>query len=338
MTMKQIFLALILTAAVFPASGKTFWLGADVSAASELERRNWKLYNTAGEERNYFALMKEIGMNAIRLRVWVNPKQGLCSPADVADMAEQAKREGLEVMIDFHYSDWWADPGKQNIPEQWKYMTLEQMKDALSEHTRYTLNLIKAKGVDVRWIQIGNETTNGFLWPVAFVGDNIEEYAALTEAGYQAAKEVFPEAVCIVHLDCGSDINRYHKIFNGLKKFGAHWDMIGMSVYPYWDLDSKLTQSEDETLEKVIENINLLHEEYGTPLMIVETGYDVKCPNQGKLFMQRLIKQSRDNTGGACEGVFYWAPEAEEFYPLGAFHDHKPTVILDPFNANLMPE
>lgn len=334
--MKILFFLLAILIAAVNINADTFWLGADVSGTSELERRGVQLYNATGQPRDNFSLMKELGMNAIRLRVWVNPKFDECSPADVAQMAQRAHDLGLAIMIDFHYSDWWADPGKQFIPEQWKDFSFEQMCNAVAQHTAYTLKLIKERGIDVTWIQIGNETTNGFLWPMGNAHDNMRQYAGLTEAGYQAAKNVYPDAICIVHIDCGSDINRYNYIFDGLKQYGAHWDMIGMSVYPYWDLKEHLTESEDETLSKVIANIKTLNKKYGTPLMIVETGYDVMCPNQGKLFMQRLISQAYSNTDGACRGVFYWAPEAEGQYPLGAFHDRRPTIILDPFDTRLL--
>ena len=183
----------------------------------------------------------------------------------------------------------------------------------------------------MKWIQIGNETTNGFLWPMGRVPENMKQYAGLTQAGYRAAKKVYPHAQCIVHLDAACDIERYHTVFNGLKKYKAQFDMIGVSVYPYWDMDAGLTKSEDETLERVIANINTLSQEYNCPVMIVETGYEARRPEAGKAFMARLIDAARNRTGGHCPGVFYWAPEAEGHYPLGAFHNHRPTAIMDAF-------
>ena len=111
----------------------TFWLGADISGTTELEARGKQLYNANGEPRENTRLMKELGLNAVRLRVWVNPKDGFCRPDDVLLMASRAKAEGMEVMIDFHYSDWWADPAKQNIPAAWKAMNYDEMRQALAE-------------------------------------------------------------------------------------------------------------------------------------------------------------------------------------------------------------
>ena len=309
----------------------TFWLGADISGTTALEAHHVQLYNVQGEPRENTALMKEYGLNAVRFRVWVNPKDSLCSKEDVLVMARRAKEHDMAIMIDFHYSDWWADPSQQNIPAAWKEMNYEEMKEALAQHTRETLQLLKDNGIDVKWVQIGNETTQGFLWPMGHTKEDMEQYAGLTQAGYDAVKTVYPEAVCIVHLDAACDPYRYHFIFDGLRQYAAKWDMIGVSVYPYWDVRAGLTKNEDETLEKAIDNINALYERYGTPLMIVETGYDADRPEEGKAWLKRMINAARTQTGGHCLGLFYWAPEAEGHYRLGAFRNHRPTAIMDAF-------
>ena len=184
--------------------------------------------------------MKELGLNAIRLRVWVNPKGGFSSKEDVLVMAKRAQALDMAIMIDFHYSDWWADPAKQNIPAAWANYSYKQMKRALAKHTTETLQLLKDNGIDVKWVQVDNETTNGFLWPMGRATDNMRQYAGLTDAGYAAVKKVYPEATVIVHLDCACDAKRYDFIFDGLRKYKARFDMIGVSVYPYWDIDTKL--------------------------------------------------------------------------------------------------
>lgn len=117
----------------------------------------------------------------------------------------------------------------------------------------------------------------------------------------------------------------------GLKQYGARWDIIGLSVYPYWDQRAKMTSSDEETLEKCISNINRMYKKYGTDIMIVETGVEAKQPETGKLFISKLLDAAYTQTDGHCLGVFYWAPELEGHYPLGAFNNHKPTVIMDAF-------
>ena len=328
----SVLMALLTIAARAQTTDQTFWLGADISGTTEMEARGTRLYNTKGEIRENTALMYELGLSAVRLRVWVTPRGGFCNPQDVLAMALRAKYYGMAVMIDFHYSDWWADPAKQPMPATWQYFTYDEMKHALAEHTRHTLLLLKEHGVDVRWVQIGNETTHGFLWPMGRAEDNMAQYAGLTDAGYEAVKSVYPEAQCIVHLDGGCDPARYDFIFDGLRQYGARWDMIGLSVYPYWDREAHLTKSDDETLSRVVDNIKRLHKKYGSETMIVETGVEAKRPAEGKLFMQKLIRAAHDATDGHCHGVFYWAPELEGHYPLGAFQDHRPTQIMDAFS------
>ena len=313
------------------AQNRHFWLGADISGTTAFEARGQRLYNAQGQLRENTALMHELGLDAVRLRVWVNPRDGFCNMDDVLTMALRARYYGMAVMIDFHYSDWWADPAKQPIPATWQYYTYDEMKHALAEHTRATLQLLRQHDIDVRWVQIGNETTHGFLWPMGRAEDNMQQYAGLTDAGYEAVKSVYPDAVCIVHLDGGSDASRYDFIFDGLRRYGARWDMIGLSVYPYWDRDAHLTSSDAETLQKVIANIKRLYQKYGTECMIVETGVEAKRPAEGKDFMQRLIRATYADTEGHCHGVFYWAPELEGHYPLGAFQNNRPTAIMEAF-------
>jgi arabinogalactan endo-1,4-beta-galactosidase len=311
----------------------TFWLGADISGTTELEARGVQLRNAQGEPRENTALMRELGLNAVRLRVWVNPVAHGCfsDKDDVVKMALRAKDWNMALMIDFHYSDWWADPGKQNIPDEWKQMDYQQMRQALADHTREVLTAIKEAGVDVRWVQVGNETTHGFLWPMGRAEENMQQYAGLTDAGYAAVKQVYPKAQVIVHLDGGCDPYRYDFIFDGLKKYKARYDMIGLSVYAYWDIDSGLTKSWQESVEKATANINRLWTKYRKPMMVVETGAEAKKPEEGKQIMEAVIDMARNKTNGHCHGVFYWAPEAEGQYPLGAFEGGKPTVIMDAF-------
>ena len=322
---------LLVATAMAAQTEEPFWLGADISGTTELEAYGVKLYNNKGEIRENTALMKELGLNAIRLRVWVNPRGGFSSKEDVLEMAKRAKYYDMAIMIDFHYSDWWADPGKQPIPAAWQYFSYGEMQYALAAHTRETLQLLKDNHIDVRWVQVGNETTHGFLWPMGRAEENMEQYAGLTEAGYKAVKSVYPDATVIVHLDAGCDPQRYDFIFDGLKKYGAHWDMIGISVYPFWDVEAKLTKDYKETIKAFTDNIKRMNKKYDCESMIVETGVEAKKPVEGKKILSEIIDAARNKCDGHCKGVFYWAPEAEGAYPLGAFENHRPTVIMEAF-------
>ena len=131
-----------------PVQAEDFVMGADISWVTWMEAAGFKFFNAAGQERECTALLREIGGDAVRLRVWVNPADGWCGKDDVVVKAKRAQALGLKVMVDFHYSDSWADPGKQPVPEAWKTMGPEAMAQALAAHTREVLQALKDAGVD----------------------------------------------------------------------------------------------------------------------------------------------------------------------------------------------
>ena len=340
-----------------------FYKGADISWVTELESKGQKFYNANGNERECTALMKEYGMNAIRLRVWVDPSKhdNWCNKEDLLVKAKRAKALGMEVMVDFHYSDWWADPAKQNIPASWKGHSYEEMKKDLADHTKEVLQFLKDNGITPKWVQVGNETTNGMLWSVktneqgweikdengnttitesmGHATRNPEQYAGFFKAGYESVKEIFPDAVVIVHLDNGFDEDLYNWNLDILKNNGAKFDMIGMSLYPYW-AESFHNKTAEQTISGCMANIQKVKAKYGCDVMIVETGM-LCADEQGKLAsasvleegykqLARIIKESKEV---GCKGVFYWEPECKPSqYKLGAFtEDGRPTRIMDAF-------
>lgn len=339
-----------------------FWLGADLGWVTEMEANGHTFYNKAGEPRECTALMKELGLNAVRLRVWVDPSAhgNWCNKNDLLVKALRAKNLGMAVMVDFHYSDWWADPQKQNIPASWSGHSYEQMKQDLAAHTVEVLNLLKDNGVEPKWVQVGNETRDGFLWTVksgpqgwpeldengnttiiesmGSASRNPEQYAGFFATGYDAVKSVFPNAIVIVHLDNGFDQQLYDWNLGILKDGGAKWDMIGMSLYPYWAMDGGFRDDAETTITDCIANIRHVSEKFGCDVMIVETGFLVDESNpavleEGRRQLARVIREAKTLTDGHCKGVFYWEPECKPSqYKLGAFtEDGHPTVIMDAF-------
>ena len=141
----------------------TFAKGADVSWITEMEASGKKFYNASGTAMEGMALLKSLGMNAVRLRVWVNPSDGWCNKADLLVKAKRAKSLNMRIMIDFHYSDSWADPGKQTKPAAWTSYNLSELKTAVADHTKDVLNELKSNSITPEWVQVGNETGNGIL-------------------------------------------------------------------------------------------------------------------------------------------------------------------------------
>lgn len=199
----------------------------------------------------------------------------------------------------------------------------------MRDHTVDVLQGLKSNGIDVEWVQVGNETTDGMMWPLGRASDHMQNYALLTQEGYDAVKAVYPDAKVIVHIDKANEIDRFTGIFKRLKLFGARWDIIGMSFYPeVW---------KDET-DRVVENIISLSERFGTPCMIVETGMPRDNAEEGNKAMTYLFDRMINHTKGYCRGIFYWEPETyrESGYDKGAFGDDgRPTETLDAFNMQL---
>ncbi len=346
--MHRIITLLFATLTALAGYADDFALGADISWCTQMEAHGQKVYNYLGEERETTELMKELGMDAIRLRVWVNPQGNYCNAADVLVKAQRAKALGMDIMIDFHYSDGWADPEKQFIPKAWEGHKYKQLCKDVAEHTTSVLTLLKDNGITPKWVQVGNETTNGFMWPIGKIRetqgelkgmwmneDQMAQYAGLFKAGYEATKAVFPDALVIVHLDRGHKEELYLANLDALKNNGAKWDLIGMSLYPYWAFDGGYTGTIERLYADCMMNIKDLYDRYGTESMIVETGFvvDEKDPlvtGQGREDFQNLIKACKTETGGHCRGIFYWEPTCRPGgYKLGAFHsDGKPTDII----------
>jgi arabinogalactan endo-1,4-beta-galactosidase len=243
-------------------------------------------------------------------------------------------------MVDFHYSDWWADPGHQPVPHAWADHGVEQLCQDVADHTIEVLTLLKDNGIEPKWVQIGNETSNGMIWPVGHAApDSCENYAKLFIAGYDALKKVFPNSIGIVHLDNGWNPALYDWNLGGLRKYGAKWDMIGMSLYPYWAHQSDSTRQADPTISDCMDNIRRVGEIYQCPVMITEVGFEVdesrpEVLAEGKRQLLRVLRESKSETNGICRGVFYWEPECRPSqYRLGAFtEDGHPTIIMEAFS------
>lgn len=311
------------------AADTAFAKGADVGWVSEMEASGRVFRNRGGAAEDLYAILKEQGMDAIRLRAWVNPQDGWNGIADVVAKAKRAQAAGMRLMIDFHYSDSWADPQQQTKPKAWAQYTVPQLAGAVAEHTRAMLSALRDAGVTPTWVQVGNETRTGMLWPEGDATQHMDNYARFVDAGYGAVKQVFPDAIVIVHVDNCHDNATFRWNFDGLKAHGARFDMIGASSYP--TTANNLTWQ--AATKACLANLNDMVHRYGKPVILSEVGVPWDHPD-GRAVIADLIAKARAVDDGGARGVFYWEPEAYDWkgYPMGAFdRGGKPTAIMDAF-------
>ena len=321
------------------AQETNFVKGADVGFLQGQERRGVVFHDRNGRERECLELLKnDYQMSAIRMRVWVNPRGGDCDKNELLAMAKRVKALGMDLMVNFHYSDTWADPKQQGIPAAWKGHSYKQMKRDLREHTIDALSLLKQNGITPRWVQVGNETANGMLWPMGHIEKNPKQYAGFIGAAYDAVKEVFPESIVIIHLDRGHKQSLYDYNLDIVKKYGGKWDMIGMSLYPYWARKDHPELNADSIITDCMRNIRYCSKKYGCDVMIVETGFEVdeqhpELMEEGRRQLTRIVREAQTETDGHCRGVFYWEPQClPGGYKLGAFNSKaQPTAIMEGF-------
>lgn len=297
-----------------PIATPSFAKGADISWYPEMKSDGKSFRKKDGSQAELPEVLKDAGFNAVRLRVWVDPYQGHSGKAEVLQAAEAAKAAGLALMIDFHYSDFFADPSRQKIPAAWEAdkNDLDKMCQHVSSHTSEVLKALKDKGVKVHWVQIGNETRNGMLWPAGQlwtaagdIPDGRANFAKLYNAGYDAAKAVFPDAVVMPHIDNAYANDAWW--FKQIKEKGGKFDAIALSHYPHYE--SKLngsTLTPEQVNSNAINAVKSLYSTYGVPVYIAEVGVNSSRSGAAALlasFMSEIRKIS------GCKGVFYWEPE-----------------------------
>ena len=311
----------------------SFVKGADVGWLPQMEATGYKFYDTDGSQKDCLQLLKDRGMNTIRLRVWVNPNDdkasGHCSKEETVVMALRAQKMGMRIMIDFHYSDSWADPGKQFKPKAWENHSFPDLLNDVYSHTYDVLNALKTAGVTPEWVQVGNEIPGGMMWPEGSTS-NWGQLAQLLNKGYEATKAIDKSIKVIVHLDEGNNSEKFRTFFDNAKANNVKYDVIGMSYYPFW-----IKKDYTETIADLANNMNDMVSRYNKEVMVVEVGgeYD-KVQNTYDMLVATIkaVKAVPNNKG---LGVIYWEPQGEKSwsqYSLSAWQsDGKPSPALDAF-------
>ncbi len=308
-----------------------FMRGVDISSLYEIEQNGGKYYNAQGQEEDLFKILADNGVNWVRLRVWNNPTDGGGSNSVEVDknMAVRAKKAGLKLLIDFHYSDTWADPGKQPCPAEWKNLSEKQLNAAVEKYTKESLQAFIDAGARPDAVQIGNELNNGFMWPIGKIWGNAGEKVGGMDAfvgllksaskGVRAAENGGEKIKIIIHLANGGENALYRAIFDPITQAKVDYDIIGLSFYTYW-------HGSTNDLKK---NMTDLGKRYGKEMAVMETAYAFTKEDgdaQGNVFMvysgddsgyipsvQGQATAVRDVIAAVASvkngtGVFYWEP------------------------------
>ncbi len=266
---------------VYTGTAAEFINGADVSHLPQLEDFGGKFYDRQGERQDCLDILKEHGCNYIRLKVWNKPGLPFSDPAGYNDkahvlqMAKRAVAKGFKLLIDFHYSDWWTDPGKQYIPEAWKELSFERLNTALYDFTYDVLNSLKLQGTLPQMVQIGNEITNGMLWNAAKISDDFDtpeqwdKLCTLLKSGISAAKSVSQAIKTIIHIERGGDNERSRYFYDRLVERQVTYDVIGLSYYPIWH----------GPIRDYASNIKDLSQRYDKEIAVVEVAYPYTVEN-----------------------------------------------------------
>ncbi|MDD3321335.1 MAG: glycosyl hydrolase 53 family protein [Paludibacter sp.] len=319
--------------------------GADVSWLPQMEATGYVFKNDNGVSEDCLKILKDKGINSIRLRTFVNPStnrtSGHCSKDETVAMAVRAQQMGMRIMIDFHYSDTWADPAHQAKPAAWVGHSFTELLDDVYNYTFDVMNALKTAGVTPEWVQVGNEIPSGMIYPEGSNESSWTQLIQVINKGYDAIKTVSSTSKVILHVDQGNDNSRFRWWFDNAKNGAAKYDIIGMSYYPYW-----LSGSPNFTLSinDLGNNLNDMVSRYGKEVMVVEIGgVDTEAQNTFDMLTAVIAKvKAVPNSKGL--GVFYWEPEGAKSwsgYSLSAWGNNgQPTIAMNAFNnltANYTP-
>ena len=269
-------------------------IGADISFLPQLESRNIK-FSDNGTEKDAINILKDHGFNYIRLRLFndpardsgYSPKKGFCDLEHTLQMAKRVKAAGLKFLLDFHYSDYWADPEKQYKPAEWIGLNASQLREALYVYTKKVLLALKAQGTLPDMVQVGNEINHGIVWPDAHIS-KMDTLAQLLNAGIRGVKEIAPSTVIMLHLALGGQNDECEFFLDNMLMRGVKFDVIGLSYYPKWH----------GNLEDLQQNLTTLSKKYQQDLIVAEY-------SQSKQEVNDMVFRLPGNKG---KGTCIWEP------------------------------
>ncbi|MBN2394793.1 MAG: arabinogalactan endo-1,4-beta-galactosidase [Anaerolineae bacterium] len=298
--------------------------GVDISSLPRVEDKGGVFYDEAGQAQDIFQILSDDGVNYVRLKLWHTPANGYNNLEKVKGMATRIEQAGMGFLLDFHYSDTWADPGKQYKPLAWWDFDYEQLESAVYSYTRDAITELREQGTEPDIVQVGNEITNGMLWDAGKLDGSDDQFARLAgllKAGIAGVKDAGSSAKIMLHLDKGGDNELYRWWFDNIIAEGGEFDIIGLSFYGYWHGD----------LSDLSANLADLAQRYHKELIVVETAYAYTLDNQDgygniissadqlidgypstvegqSAWLRDLMQVVKDVPGGLSKGVFYWEP------------------------------
>ncbi len=269
-------------------------MGADISFLPELEARGIK-FTEDGLEKDAILSLRDHGFNYVRLRIFndpardsgYSPGKGFCDLPHTLQMAKRVKAAGMKLLLDFHYSDYWADPGKQFKPAAWKNLDFEKLKKALYDYTKQVMTALKNQGTTPDMVQVGNEINHGISWPEGSVS-HLDSLAQLLNAGTAAVKAVEPKTIMMLHVALGGQNDESVFFIDNMIARGVHFDVIGESYYPKWH----------GTLDDLRDNLTDLVRRYDKDVIVVEY-------SQRK---EEVNKIAFELPGGKGKGTCIWEP------------------------------
>ena len=309
--------------------GKERMLGGDASLLPSYEQKGTVYRDAEGNAVDALDFMKANGWDCIRIRLFVNPHkapgankgEGVCQDIDyVKALGKKVKAKGMKVMLDFHYSDTWADPGKQFIPSDWKDHSVEALCDSIDSHTATSLRAMKEAGAEPELIQVGNEITNGMLWPVGKINhtekDNWDVLCRMIESGTKACREVCPKSRIIIHTEKAGNWAITKRFYEELRRHRNDYDIIGLSYYPMWHRNMGVLAATLDSLERdfpfkdvmIVETAAYYshdNDKWSKPNSYSEF-YPISVDGQ-TMFTKELVTELRRHKN--VTGLFWWFPE-----------------------------